>query len=141
MAPEARCYNRSEPERLEQALAYLQSQKRSGIHANVSSAARDWYLDRQKLRRRFLGITTGERRPPPHKKLSDTQEASLIEIVKRSDLAGLPILASALPALANNILKKAHGKKRGPAPKVGICWSRRFKSRHTEVFETQGETT
>ena len=112
MAPEARRYNKSESERLEQALAYLHDQQQSGKRANVTSAARDWYLDRYKLRRHFLGITTGEKRPSPNKKLSNTQEASLIEVVQRSDLAGVPIRDSALPALSYNNLTKADGKKR-----------------------------
>ena len=41
--PSSASYNRSEPERLEQSLAYLHGQQR-GKRANVISAARDWYL-------------------------------------------------------------------------------------------------
>ena len=53
MAPEASCYNTLTSERLEKSLAYLHGQKRRGKRANVSSAARDWFVDPSKLRRRF----------------------------------------------------------------------------------------
>ena len=135
MPPKTRLYDLDVEDRIEQALTDLHKVLYRGQNPNVARTAREYFVDKYKLRRRFLGITTGEKRPPSHRKLTDVQEASIIEIIRRSDESGVPTRQRSIPQIANTILKKAHGKKRGPAPIVGINWARKFEKRHPEIYQ------
>jgi hypothetical protein len=98
----------SHNERIELALALLERQ----LLPNYSKTTREFNIDRTTLIRRHKGISTlREQATSEHKKcLTNTQEETLISVINKLSIQGLPPTTQIVKNLAEEIIRKEVNK-------------------------------
>jgi Tc5 transposase DNA-binding domain len=118
----------------DRAAAEIRERTEAGERVVVAVVARAHGADRQRVRRRLIGVGGRKTRKPVNYKLSDVQEAALIQYIKNLDEIGMGIRPEHLVSTANSILKQDyHGG--GKPPVVGEHWSHRFLHRHPDLHK------
>lgn len=115
-------------ERIQQALNAIKRDK----SPNIAAYARKFEVPEQRLRNRWKGRQSRSERAPVGRKLNSTQEASVVDYMKRFDSLSMPVTVSMVRATANHVLQITHDDLSTPPPRVGSAWTGRFLKRHPE---------
>jgi Tc5 transposase DNA-binding domain len=126
--------NRVLDELAERAAAEVRERRDAGERVVVAVVARAHGADRQRVCRRLKGIGGRTTKKPVNYKLSDVQEAALIQYIRTLDEIGMGIRQEQLVSTANSILKQDYIGG-GESPVVGEHWSYRFLHRHPELYK------
>jgi Tc5 transposase DNA-binding domain len=126
--------NRIQNELADRAAAEICEKRDAGERVVVAVIARAYSIARQRINQRLKGVGPRTTKKPVNYKLSEVQEAALIQYIRTLDEIGLGIRQEQLIDTANSILKRDHTGGGEPLI-VGEHWSYRFLSRHLELYK------
>jgi hypothetical protein len=126
--------NRVQDELADRAAAEICKKRDAGERVVVAVVARAYKVARQRIDRRLKGVGPRTTKKPVNYKLSEVQEAALIQYIRTLDEIGMGIRQEQLVGTANSILKQDH-RGGGEPPVVGEHWSHRFLLRHPELHK------
>jgi len=106
-------------------LAYRNGQFRS-LRASVQSYGGCY----RTLLRRQHGTPAKEDTPPMHRKLSDTEETTLVEWILDMDTRGLSVTKALIQQMAELFVIQHQTDASNPTPSFGVNWTSKFIKRH-----------
>jgi Tc5 transposase DNA-binding domain len=98
--------NRVLDELAERAAAEIWEKRDAGERVVVAVVARAYGVDRQRVCRRLKGVGARTSKKPVNYRLSEVQEAALIQYIRTLDEIGIGIRQEQLVSTANLILKQ-----------------------------------
>ncbi|EDN10246.1 conserved hypothetical protein [Histoplasma mississippiense (nom. inval.)] len=110
-------------------LLAIQALKNDQI-SSIRAAAKLYDVPRSTLTHRVSGRTARVDIPPKNRKLSLTEEESLVQWILAMDERGQPPRVAAVREMANLLLAS---RGINPSPTVGECWVRNFVNRYEEL--------
>jgi len=116
--------------RIQEAIAVLL--QKGEENPNLAAAAREFNLPPQRLRARWNGRESKEKRVPVNRKLTEEEELAVCQYLDRLDHIGTSARLHMITTCANAILLHAQEDPSIPTPVVSEHWARRFLTRHPE---------
>jgi len=116
--------------RIQEAIAVLL--QKGEENPNLAAAAREFNLPPQRLRARWNGRESKEKRVPVNRKLTEEEELAVCQYLDRLDHIGTSARLDMITTCANAILLHAQEDPSIPTPVVSEHWARRFLTRHPE---------
>jgi Tc5 transposase DNA-binding domain len=110
--------NRVQDELADMAAAEIYEKRDAGERVVVAVVARAYGVARQRIDRRLKGVGPRTSKKPVNYRLSEVQEAALIQYIRTLDEIGMGIRQEQLIGTANSILKQDHKGDSEP-PVVG----------------------
>ena len=116
--------------RIQEAIAVLW--QKGEQNPNLAAAAREFNLPPQRLRARWNGRESKEKRVPVNRRLTEEEELAVCQYLDRLDHIGTSARLNMITTCANAILLHAQEDQSIPTPVVSEHWSGRFLARHQE---------
>ena len=101
-----------------------------GYFSTLKAAARAYDAPYSTIRRRAGGRVARSNSRPMNRKLTPTEESTLVQWILSMDERGLPPRVDTVRQMANLLLKKRSSADKQNSPTVGQCWVRNFVRRH-----------
>jgi len=112
----------------------VRERRDAGERVFVAQIARAYGVDRKRVSRRLKGVGGRTSRKGVKYKLSEIQEAALIQYIRTLDGIGTGVRQEQVVSTANSILRQDYTGD-GEPPVVGEHWSHRFSLRHPELHK------
>jgi hypothetical protein len=101
-----------------------------GHFASIRGAAKSYDTINSTLLRRVHGRLARCDSQPTNRKLTDTEESTLVQWILSMDQRGLPPRPDSVRQMANLLLQKRSDSSQGNSPTVGKRWVINFVRRH-----------
>jgi hypothetical protein len=102
---------------------------------NIARAARDFQVNKKKLRNRFNGIPSKSKYGGHNKTLTDNQKLAVYYYLDRINKIGIFIRPRMLRSITNSILARNHNDLNISPPLISPNWPRRFLIRYPKYIK------
>ncbi|KFY12788.1 hypothetical protein V491_06657 [Pseudogymnoascus sp. VKM F-3775] len=106
---------------------------KNGHFSSMRAAVITYDVPESTFRSRVKGVRPRRDIKPINRKLTTTEESTLIQWILSMDQQGLPLRANSIQQMANLLLQQRSDINALQMPTVGKCWVRNFVQRHDSI--------